>query len=154
MTPENLHRVVFTPADGETAKRFLPASPASTGARPEDLWNWLEMTSDRLGIDFVAIPHNSNLSLGLMFDMVDSEGRPISAEYARTRHALGAGGGGAADQGAPLRPTPCSHRLTSSQVLRSTRSSSAAESGTPTPPPAATRAQACFAVSTSRTGLG
>ena len=33
MTPENLHRVVFTPADGETAKRFLPASPASTGAR-------------------------------------------------------------------------------------------------------------------------
>ena len=85
MTPENLHRVVFTPADGETAKRFLPASPQSTGARPEDLWNWLEMTSDRLGIDFVAIPHNSNLSLGLMFDMVDSEGRPISAEYARTR---------------------------------------------------------------------
>ena len=85
MTPENLHRVVFTPADGETAKRFLPASPASSGARPEDLWNWLEMTSDRLGIDFVAIPHNSNLSLGLMFDMVDSEGRPISAEYARTR---------------------------------------------------------------------
>ena len=85
MTPENLHRVVFTPADGETAKRFLPASPQSTGARPEDLWNWLEMTSDRLGIDFVAIPHNSNLSLGLMFDMVDSEGRPISVEYARTR---------------------------------------------------------------------
>ena len=85
MTPENLHRVVFTPADAETAKRFLPASPASTGARPEDLWNWLDMTSDRLGIDFVAIPHNSNLSLGLMFDMVDSQGRPISAEYARTR---------------------------------------------------------------------
>ncbi len=85
MTPENLHRVVFTPADGETAKRFLPASPQSTGARPEDLWNWLETTGDRLGIDFVAIPHNSNLSLGLMFDMVDSEGRPISAEYARTR---------------------------------------------------------------------
>ena len=81
----HMHRVVFTPADAETAKRFLPATPASTGARPEDLWNWLEATSDRLGIDFVAIPHNSNLSGGRMFDMVDSDGRPISAEYARTR---------------------------------------------------------------------
>ena len=79
-----LHRVVFTPADAETAKGFLPLS--SEGASgPEDLWSWLEQTSDRLGIDFVAIPHNSNLSNGLMFDMVDSEGRPISAEYARTR---------------------------------------------------------------------
>ena len=86
-TPDgrHMHRVVFTPADAETAKRFLPATPASTGARPEDLWNWLEATSDRLGIDFVAIPHNSNLSGGRMFDMVDSDGRPISAEYARTR---------------------------------------------------------------------
>ena len=82
---QHLHRVVFTPADAETAKQFLPASPASTGVRPEDLWNWLEATSDRLGIDFVAIPHNSNLSGGRMFDMVDSDGRPISAEYARTR---------------------------------------------------------------------
>ena len=82
---QHLHRVVFTPADAETAKQFLPASPASTGVRPEDLWNWLEATSDRLGIDFVAIPHNSNLSGGRMFEMVDSEGRPISAAYARTR---------------------------------------------------------------------
>ena len=80
----NLHRVVFTPTDAETAKRFLPLA-AGDGPRPEDLWSWLEETSDRLGIDFVAMPHNSNLSRGLMFDMVDSEGRPISAEYARTR---------------------------------------------------------------------
>ena len=80
----NLHRVVFTPTDAETAKRFLPLS-SQDSPRPEDLWSWLEETSDRLGIDFVAIPHNSNLSMGLMFDMVDSEGRPITAEYARTR---------------------------------------------------------------------
>jgi hypothetical protein len=86
LTPggKNLHRVVFTPSDGETAKRFLPLS-ARDGPRPEDLWSWLEETSDRLGIDFVAIPHNSNLSQGLMFDVVDSDDRPISTEYARTR---------------------------------------------------------------------
>ncbi len=80
----NLHRVVFTPTDAATAKGFLPLSTRDS-PRPEDLWSWLEETSDRLGIDFVAIPHNSNLSNGLMFDMVDSDGRPISAEYARTR---------------------------------------------------------------------
>jgi len=80
----NLHRVVFTPTDGATAKQFLPLTPRE-GPRPEDLWNWLEETSDRLGIDFVSIPHNPNISRGLMFDMVDSDGRPISAEYARTR---------------------------------------------------------------------
>ena len=34
---------------------------------------------------FTAIPHNSNISGGLMFNDVDSEGRPITAEYARTR---------------------------------------------------------------------
>jgi hypothetical protein len=86
LTPggNNLHRVVFTPTDAETAKRFLPLV-ARDAPRPEALWSWLEETSDRLGIDFVAIPHNSNLSNGLMFDMVDSDGRPISAEYARTR---------------------------------------------------------------------
>lgn len=80
----NLHRVVFTPTDGATAKRFLPFSPRDS-RRPEDLWSWLDETSNRLGIDFVAIPHNSNISSGLMFDMVDSDGRPVSAEYARTR---------------------------------------------------------------------
>ena len=81
----NLHRIVFTPTDGETAKRFLPISPRDGGPRPEALWQWLEETSERLGIDFVAIPHNSNISEGLMFDQVDSDGRSISAEYARTR---------------------------------------------------------------------
>jgi hypothetical protein len=80
----NLHRVVFTPAGGAKAKQFYPYSSQGT-FRPEDLWNWLDTTSKQLGIDFVAIPHNSNLSAGLMFDMVDSDGRPITAEYARTR---------------------------------------------------------------------
>ena len=34
---ENLHRVVFTPTDAETAKRFFRLSPQGTGPRPEDL---------------------------------------------------------------------------------------------------------------------
>jgi hypothetical protein len=81
---KNLHRVVFTSADGATAKKFLPFT-ANDSQKPEDLWAWLEKTKKELGADFIAIPHNSNLSGGLMFDMVDSAGRPINAEYARMR---------------------------------------------------------------------
>lgn len=81
---KNLHRVVFTSADGATAKKFLPFN-ANDSQRPEDLWQWLEKTKAQTGADFIAIPHNANLSGGLMFDMVDSSGRSITAEYARTR---------------------------------------------------------------------
>jgi hypothetical protein len=81
---KNLHRVVFTSADGATAKKFLPFN-ANDSQRPEDLWQWLEKTKGQTGADFIAIPHNPNLSGGLMFDMVDSSGRSITAEYARMR---------------------------------------------------------------------
>jgi hypothetical protein len=80
----NLHRVVLTPVDAATAGRFLPYS-SYVSSRPEDLWAWLDATSRRTGAEFLAIPHNSNMSNGRMFDRVDSEGRPITAEYARER---------------------------------------------------------------------
>jgi hypothetical protein len=62
----NLHRVVFTQADATIAQQFTPFS-SSESSYPEDLWAWLEATSDRTGADFVAIPHNSNISRGFMF---------------------------------------------------------------------------------------
>jgi hypothetical protein len=62
----NLHRVVFTQADAGTAQQFTPFS-SSTSSYPEDLWSWLEETSEKTGADFVAIPHNSNISRGFMF---------------------------------------------------------------------------------------
>lgn len=80
----NLHRVVFTNGTGEQAAQFRPYS-SLTSDRPEDLWEWLEATSSRHGIDFVAIPHNSNISKGLMFAETDSDQNPISAAYAKTR---------------------------------------------------------------------
>ncbi|MBZ2168372.1 DUF3604 domain-containing protein [Marinobacter sp. F4216] len=80
----NLHRVVFTDQGGDAAKQFLPYSSAVSN-RPEALWDWLETTSARVGADFVAIPHNSNISNGLMFNDVDSNGHPIDASYARSR---------------------------------------------------------------------
>jgi hypothetical protein len=80
----NLHRVVFTPADAETAKKFNPLSYYDT-VRPEGLWQWLDDTSRQTGADFVAIPHNSNMSNGKMFDLRDSDGRPMTAAYINAR---------------------------------------------------------------------
>lgn len=80
----NLHRVVFTSADGATASKFLPYS-SYVSNRPEDLWSFLGKTSRETGAQFIAIPHNSNMSDGRMFDRVDSDGRPLTAEYARER---------------------------------------------------------------------
>ncbi len=80
----NLHRIVFMSEGADVAKKFTPFS-LFDGDRPEELWAWLERTEQRTGATFLAIPHNGNVSKGRMFAEVDSEGRPISAEYAKTR---------------------------------------------------------------------
>jgi hypothetical protein len=80
----NLHRVVMSTASATQAQLFLPFS-TNDSAKPEALWQWLDETSARVGADFLSIPHNSNVSDGLMFDEVDSEGHPLTAAYARTR---------------------------------------------------------------------
>ena len=80
----NLHRVVFTPAASEITRQFLPYS-ALESQNPEDLWQWLGDTRESTGADFIAIPHNANLSMGLMFATETLEGKPLDANYARVR---------------------------------------------------------------------
>ena len=80
----NLHRVVLSPTDPETAKSWIPYSTIDS-PNPETLWRWLGETKERTGADFVAIPHNSNISKGRMYASIDYEGRPIDADYARLR---------------------------------------------------------------------
>ncbi|MDH3362311.1 MAG: DUF3604 domain-containing protein [Gammaproteobacteria bacterium] len=80
----NLHRIVFTPSNAETAVEFLPFSQMESD-RPEDLWDWLDATRTRTGADFIAMPHNSNVSMGRMFQVQNSDGSPIDADYARRR---------------------------------------------------------------------
>ena len=80
----NLHRVVFMPQGAEVAGQFLPFSLLdSTDA--EDLWSWLEDTSTQIGADFVAIPHNPNISIGRMFPLVTQSGDPVDAPYGNQR---------------------------------------------------------------------
>src|SRR5210317_1214059 len=63
----NLHRVVLTDGGEAEAQRFQPFG-LDDSPYPEDLWQWLETTSAETGADFLAIPHNSNISKGFMFD--------------------------------------------------------------------------------------
>ncbi|MBV1901946.1 MAG: DUF3604 domain-containing protein [Kordiimonadaceae bacterium] len=80
----NLHRIILTPISGETATKFRPFSSIDS-ANPEDLWQWLEKTSNETGADFVSIPHNSNVSKGQMFSRFNTAGDAIDKDYARKR---------------------------------------------------------------------
>lgn len=80
----NLHRVVMTDLDGESAKVFQPFG-SDDSMYPEDLWAWLEDTSEKTGGNFIAIPHNSNISKGAMFDTITMRNEPVGAAYAEIR---------------------------------------------------------------------
>jgi hypothetical protein len=80
----NLHRVVMTDLDGESAKVFQPFG-SDDSLYPEDLWAWLDKTSEETGGNFIAIPHNSNISKGAMFDTITIRNEPIGPEYAEIR---------------------------------------------------------------------
>jgi len=75
----NLHRNVFFNSD-HAPQPFTSAD----SVRPEDLWSYLEKTR-AWGVDAIAIPHNGNVSGGLMYDWNDSDGRPIDEKYAQRR---------------------------------------------------------------------
>ena len=81
---QNLHRVVVMKGDKSNGEQFIPYTSLDSN-RPEDLWTWLKATAEKTGADFLAIPHNSNISGGLMFPLVDSDGNAVDAEYAKLR---------------------------------------------------------------------
>ncbi len=78
---QNLHRNVIFRGDKAPNPFTSIDSP-----KPEDLWAFLNNIRKQ-GYEALAIPHNSNASNGLMFDWVDSEGRPIDQSYAENRAA-------------------------------------------------------------------
>lgn len=80
----NLHRVVITPQDRTISSQYLPFSQLES-SDPEALWAWLEQVSGKTGAEFLAIPHNSNVSIGKMFPLVGEAGNDLDAEYAKAR---------------------------------------------------------------------
>lgn len=83
-TGANLHRIVFTPDGAKEAKQFDPFG-SDDSQYPEDLWSFLEDTQAKTGAQFIAMPHNSNISKGYMYATTTLKGEPIDAAYAKRR---------------------------------------------------------------------
>lgn len=80
----NLHRVIVTDGDARSAAKYVPYS-RDDSPYPEDLWHWLDTTSAATGDNFVAIPHNSNVSKGFMFPLETLRGDPFTPGYLQLR---------------------------------------------------------------------
>ena len=81
----NLHRNVIFRDGKAKADQIIPFSQYDS-VDPEDLWNWMASYEQRTGGKVLAIPHNGNLSLGLMFDDVTlTTKEPIDRDYATSR---------------------------------------------------------------------
>ena len=81
----NLHRNVLFRDGGDVARQVLPFSSYDS-TDPEDLWGWMQQVEDSTGGRVLAIPHNGNMSNGLMFDDVTLKTQtPIDAAYSRAR---------------------------------------------------------------------
>jgi hypothetical protein len=83
----NLHRNVLFRGDAAEANRTVPFSQFDS-QNPEDLWMALDEFEKKTGSDVLAIPHNGNLSNGLMFSVETYGGEPLSPELAKLRASL------------------------------------------------------------------
>jgi hypothetical protein len=81
----NLHRNVIFRDGKARADQIIPISNYDT-TDPEDLWKWMADYEAKTGGRVLAIPHNGNLSNGLMFDDVTLTGkRDLNRDYAERR---------------------------------------------------------------------
>ena len=82
----NLHRVVVYRDGRDKTIQILPFSSLESD-NPEDLWKALEAYQNKTGGNVLAIPHNGNLSNGIMFPLINPvTGDEITKEYAEMRN--------------------------------------------------------------------
>jgi hypothetical protein len=84
----NLHRVVVY-RDGavkaSVTEPYTTLKPVGSD-NPRELWKWMNVYEEKTGGQVLAIPHNGNLSNGIMFPIVDTfTGRPFDRAYAEAR---------------------------------------------------------------------
>jgi hypothetical protein len=81
----NLHRVVIFRDDDSKVRGLVPFSNYDS-SDPEDLWAWMQNYENETGGRILAIPHNGNLSNGLMFDDRTLSGKRLTRDYAERRN--------------------------------------------------------------------
>ena len=77
---QNLHRNVLY---RDINVPEMPFTSLDSG-NPEDLWDALDAQREQ-GKIVLAIPHNGNVSNGLMYDRAQVDGSPMTADYAQQR---------------------------------------------------------------------
>jgi Protein of unknown function (DUF3604) len=83
---DNLHRVVIFRDGKDKADKVLPYDPNAENTDTVDkLWDYMDAYEKSTGGRTLAIPHNSNISNGLMFEMVGPGGGPMTAAFAKRR---------------------------------------------------------------------
>jgi len=80
----NLHRNVIFRDGKKLADLVLPFSNYDS-QDPEDLWDYMAAYEEKTGSKVLAIPHNGNLSNGMMFDVQTLSGKLIDRDYAERR---------------------------------------------------------------------
>jgi predicted RecA/RadA family phage recombinase len=81
---DNLHRNVIFRDNADKALQILPL-PAFDDPDPEHLWAYLDAYQKKTGGQVLAIPHNSNLSGGMMFSDHTFGGKALDRAYAEAR---------------------------------------------------------------------
>ncbi len=79
----NLHRVVIFRDGPDRVKQVIPFG-AFDSTDPEDLWAFMAGYEERTGGSVLAIPHNPNVSNGVMFAETVN-GQPMTRDYAERR---------------------------------------------------------------------
>ncbi len=79
----NLHRVVVFGDGPDRVKQVLPFN-AFDSTDPEDLWAFMARYEEKIGGRVLAIPHNPNVSNGVMFAEI-VKGKAMTRDYAERR---------------------------------------------------------------------
>jgi hypothetical protein len=80
----NIHRVIVFRDGADKTGQVMPFSLFDS-EDPEDLWKYLAAYEAKTGGQAIAIPHNGNLSNGMMFNEKTASGKKMSRAYAETR---------------------------------------------------------------------
>ncbi len=80
----NLHRTVIFRDNAEHVKQILPFSTFDS-QDPADLWKFMDGYAKKTGGQVLAIPHNGNLSGGMMYTAETYDGKPMDKVYAQAR---------------------------------------------------------------------
>ena len=83
----NLHRNVIFRDGGDKVRSVVPLGAWGTNISAASLWDYMDAYEKATGGKVLAIPHNSNLSNGQMFELTMPGGGPMTADYARRRAA-------------------------------------------------------------------